>query len=98
MSTSSQLAHHRISVDRPVHNRISFKEAYTFKDETHMDDDEIVRKAKSYLVKNLKPSKTCMKIFFFNLFPILKWLPKYEIKHDTVKDLLAGLTVGSIRD
>ena len=32
--------------------------------------------------------------FFIRLFPIISWLPKYNIKEDLVADLTGGLTVG----
>ncbi|KAK2573107.1 Solute carrier family 26 member 6 [Acropora cervicornis] len=32
--------------------------------------------------------------FFIGLFPIIKWLPKYNIKNDLVADISGGLTVG----
>ena len=44
-------------------------------------------------IKKLKTTIKCDKQIIFNIFPILKWLPKYK-KTDLVSDIIAGLTVG----
>lgn len=31
--------------------------------------------------------------FILNLIPVLKWLPKYSLKHDLPGDISAGITV-----
>ncbi len=101
MSSSNELIYNRISLERPAYNDISLKKIYNYNDQVRQEDDEIVhkiaKKSKNYIEKNLKLSKNCFLSFLYNLFPILKWIPKYEIKYDTVKDLLAGLTVGNYR-
>ena len=55
---------------------------------------------KGYLqaVKTKVSSVSCSKDSFcqwlVNLFPIIRWLPKYNIKRDLVADISGGLTVG----
>ena len=97
--SSNQFKDHRISLDRPAHNKISLNKTYSFNDEARNEDVEIfpriVKKTKNYLKKNVKPSKICLLSFLHNVFPIIKLIPDYDFKYDTVKDLLAGLTVGN---
>jgi hypothetical protein len=99
MSPANQFLDHRISLDRPAYNNISLKKTYSFNNEVRNEDDEIfpkiLEKTKNYLKKNVKPSKICLLSFLYNIFPITKLIPKYDFKYDTVKDLLAGLTVGN---
>ncbi|XP_055373720.1 sodium-independent sulfate anion transporter [Condylostylus longicornis] len=47
----------------------------------------------SFILKR-KVEKTCSKQFFYDKFPIIKWLPKYKIISDGTMDFVAGLTVG----
>lgn len=56
--------------------------------------------SKRYLkaVKSKVSSVSCSKDSFcqwlLDLFPIIRWLPKYNIKQDLVADISGGLTVG----
>lgn len=37
------------------------------------------------------------KVFLFNLFPILDWLPKYDWESDLTADIIGGITVGVLQ-
>lgn len=56
------------------------------------------RRSRVQAIKTKLTSCSCsrdrVKQFFIGLFPIIKWLPKYNIKNDLVADISGGLTVG----
>ena len=87
----------RISVQRPVYTKCSLQEAYTFNDDYKLEDDAFIHNTRRCLTKNLKINRSCMRNFLFDLFPIIKWIPKYDFRKDVFKDLIAGLTVGVIQ-
>uniref|UniRef100_A0A8D0BAN1 Sulfate transporter n=1 Tax=Salvator merianae TaxID=96440 RepID=A0A8D0BAN1_SALMN len=53
---------------------------------------------KAHLLKNVKRSCSCTparaKDFIFSFFPVLKWLPKYNLKEDILGDVMSGIIVG----
>lgn len=53
---------------------------------------------KKFAAKRLKKYFTCTpaktKYFFFDLFPIVRWLPKYKWKKWILGDIMSGLIVG----
>jgi hypothetical protein len=98
MSTPiSEISDQRISLDRPVYNKCSLREAYTFNEDYILEDDAFIQNTKRFVIKNIRVNRNCMKNFLFDLFPIIKWLPRYDIRTDVFKDLIAGLTVGVIQ-
>jgi hypothetical protein len=62
----------------------------------HINDlkqDDVIYKTAHYLKKNYKPSKYCINKFFYKRLPIFDWIRRYDIKHDLIKDFIAGMTV-----
>ena len=43
---------------------------------------------------SLRCSKRTLLSFIFSVLPVLRWLPKYKVKKDAVRDFAGGLTVG----
>ncbi|XP_063300426.1 solute carrier family 26 member 9 [Pelobates fuscus] len=79
----------RYIVDRSIYSLELFNEDYE-------------KRSRSYPVggkarKIFSCSPTKLKSFFFGLFPILTWLPKYNIKEYALPDLLGGLSSGTIQ-
>ena len=93
--------HGVIQFERPVYTQNSLKHKYAFSSDHHklavQEDNEIFKNTKHYLIKHFKPNRSCMLNFLFDLFPIIKWIPKYDVRKDVFKDLIAGLTVGVIQ-
>ena len=58
-----------------------------------VEPDNPVKSAANYVVKYYKPSRNCMKNYFFARFPFFDWIRSYSIKENLLKDLIAGLTV-----
>ncbi|XP_063811227.1 solute carrier family 26 member 9 [Pseudophryne corroboree] len=79
----------RYIVDRPSYSVELFNEEYEKKDHSYPLGGK-VRKLFS-----CTPAK--LKLFIFGLFPILTWLPKYNIKQYALLDLLGGISGGSIQ-
>ncbi|KAM8975330.1 solute carrier family 26 member 9 [Pelodytes ibericus] len=65
-------------------------------------NEEFEKKSRSYPVggkarKLFSCSPTKLKAFLFGLFPILTWLPKYNIKEYAIADALGGISAGTIQ-
>ncbi len=52
-----------------------------------------IRKHKKHLFDRSRQSEFYLK-FIYKHFPILDWLPKYQVKSFLVPDMVAGITVG----
>jgi len=61
-------------------------------------DSSLEKRGYLQTVKTKVSSVSCSKDSFcqwlVDLFPIVRWLPKYNIKRDLVADISGGLTVG----
>lgn len=53
-----------------------------------------IKSLQNYCIKYYKPSKSCMRDYFFKRFPILEWLTKYDYKNNGLNDFISGLTIG----
>ena len=76
-------------IDRSVYNELQFSKS--FKKPTK--EDSIKAKVQGFFA-NLKCSRSTLLGFILSVLPVLKWLPKYNVKKDLVRDLAGGLTVG----
>ncbi|XP_041437907.1 solute carrier family 26 member 9 isoform X2 [Xenopus laevis] len=79
----------RYIVDRPAYSLELFNEEYE-------------KKIRSYPIggkarKLFSCSTSKLKAFIFRLFPILSWLPKYNIKENILSDVLGGISAGTIQ-
>ncbi|KAE8623638.1 hypothetical protein XENTR_v10005682 [Xenopus tropicalis] len=79
----------RYIIDRPAYSVELFNEEYE-------------KKIRSYPIggkarKLFSCSTSKIKNFIFRLFPILSWLPKYNIKGNLLNDALGGISAGTIQ-
>jgi hypothetical protein len=58
--------------------------------------DNVIKSTANYVKKYYKPSRNCMKDYFFARFPFFLWIFKYDFKENTVKDLISGITIGVV--
>ncbi|XP_038067898.1 prestin-like [Patiria miniata] len=81
-----------MKVSRPVYTEQAFQEGYE-----QMDLDQSfsarLRKFVSRQRCTLQGVKRCL----IGRFPILKWLPAYEVRRNLLSDVICGLTVGTLR-
>ena len=76
-------------IDRSVYNEFQFSKSFKKRDNVGGV------KAKIYaFFSDRKCSRNILLGFIFSVIPVLKWLPKYDVKKDFVKDIAGGLTVG----
>ncbi|XP_053560644.1 solute carrier family 26 member 9 [Bombina bombina] len=79
----------RYIVDRTIYSLQLFNEEYEKKCRSY----PVGGKARKLL--SCSPSK--LKAFIFGLFPILTWLPKYNLKEYALPDILGGVSAGTIQ-
>uniref|UniRef100_A0A8C5LYF9 Solute carrier family 26 member 9 n=1 Tax=Leptobrachium leishanense TaxID=445787 RepID=A0A8C5LYF9_9ANUR len=79
----------RYTVDRPIYSTQLFNEEYEKRSRSYPVGGK-VRKLFS-----CSPAK--LKALLFGLFPILTWLPKYNIKEYALPDILGGISSGTIQ-
>jgi len=86
----------RLSVyfNRTEMNQNTLEEKYSMK---KFKSDNIFHGTKNYLVKYYKPSRLCMKMFFFDRFPFFKWITEYDYKANLFSDFISGVTIGIIQ-
>ena len=76
-------------IDRSVYNELQFSR--TFKKQSKASSNK--ERIKSYFSKR-KCSRSSLLGFIFSVIPVLKWLPKYDLQKDLLRDIAGGLTVG----
>ncbi|KAM4701560.1 solute carrier family 26 member 9 [Discoglossus pictus] len=79
----------RYIVDRPTYSLELFNEEYEKKSRSY----PVGGKARKLF--SCSPSK--LKAIIFGFFPILTWLPKYNIKEYALPDVLGGISAGTIQ-
>ncbi|XP_022107827.1 solute carrier family 26 member 10-like [Acanthaster planci] len=79
-------------VSRPVYTEQAFQEGY---EQTDVDQSlsTRLRKFASRQRCTLQGVKRCL----VGRFPILEWLPVYDVRHDLLADVISGMTVGTMR-
>ena len=82
-----------IDISKIGFNENSLTERYSY--QRHKPENAL-RSTKKYVVKKYKPSIVCVKDLVKRRFPITKWLPKYNIKENILRDLVGGLTIGVV--
>lgn len=83
----------RIDVSRPVYSEKEFQQVYQKTAKEHVSmKDQVKRK-----LSRCSCSKRDVRKMMQGFFPILRWLPQYDVKKDLVGDIMAGLTVGVMR-
>uniref|UniRef100_F6VIT0 SLC26A5/6-like anion exchanger n=1 Tax=Ciona intestinalis TaxID=7719 RepID=F6VIT0_CIOIN len=81
----------RIVVDRPFLNDHDIIDVTSHDSEIM---DTMKRKVKSHCKSKVDNPGKAAKTFFLNLFPLLAWLPKYDVKGWLLADVISGVTVG----
>lgn len=80
--------------NRPTYNEKNITEKYSFN--TIKTNDPWVS-AKNYARKYFKPSKDSWKRYIYARLPILRWLRKYSVRDNLLKDVIGGLTIGVVQ-
>ena len=73
----------------------TLEERYVFK---KLEADNPLKSTANYVIKYYKPSRSCMKNYFFARFPFFDWIRSYSIRENLLKDLIAGLTVSKTQN
>ncbi len=58
--------------------------------------ENILKELFNYIKINYKPTVNNFKAYLYKRIPPIEWIPKYDIKHNLIKDLIGGLTVNII--
>ena len=92
-STSPSGVRKRININRPAYSEEEFQQTYQ---ETTKEPPSVPK-----LLRKKLSSCTCTKKDLKNIitgfFPVLKWLPEYDVKSQLVGDVMSGFTVGILR-
>lgn len=84
---------YRINLSRHVYNEREFTESFINQEEyTASSEFEPSSLAKT-LRRNFLPSRCTCKDILQSWFPIVEWLPAYNIRRDLAHDIAGGLTV-----
>lgn len=76
------------SISRPIYNQGNFLLRY---DHDPNEDPSLKEQ-----LRRLRPDVNCQGLLdlLLSFFPLLTWLPKYQIRRNLPADIAAGLTVG----
>jgi hypothetical protein len=61
-----------------------------------LQSQNIFRSGYKYVRKYYRPSPKCLGNYMLRRVPFLKWILKYNVREDLLKDLIAGLTLGIV--
>ena len=81
-------------IERPFYNENTLNTRYSFR---KLKVQTPLSSAKRYMIKNYKPSRSCMKRYFKDRFPIIKWGREYKFKEFLFRDVVGGLTIGVVQ-
>lgn len=76
-------------IDRSVYNELQFSRNF----KKPFKDERIGARIRGFFLE-VKCSRSTLAKFIFAVIPVLRWLPKYNLKKDLVRDMAGGLTVG----
>ena len=77
---------------RPILNEKILKNKYTFEKQ---QSNSALKATARYCGKYYRPSRLCMTEYFFDRIPFLRWILEYDVRDCLLKDIIAGLTIGS---
>lgn len=93
LMTRRRRRRYRINLSRHVYNEREFTESFINQEEyTASSEFEPSSLAKT-LRRNFLPSRCTCKDILQSWFPIVEWLPAYNIRRDLAHDIAGGLTV-----
>lgn len=85
---------YRINLSRHVYNEQEFTESFIKSEEPYVSSSEF---EPSSLAKTFKrqffPTRCTCKDVLQSWFPIVEWLPGYDVRRDLAHDIAGGLTV-----
>lgn len=61
-----------------------------------LESDNVLKSAGHYCFKYYKPSGPCLGSFILDRLPIIQWLREYNLKENTLPDLISGITIGIV--
>ena len=76
-----------------IYNEKKLEQTFSY---NKVKGDNVYKSSVNYFKKYYKPNPSCMKNYFFDRFPFFKWIRKYNLKNDLLKDLIAGFTIGIV--
>jgi hypothetical protein len=80
----------QITLSRRVFNEQEFKRCYVPK-QSSKKPKSVGKRLKKHFCANI--SKLTLKGILLSWFPILTWLPQYQVKENLLPDMAGGLTV-----
>ena len=83
----------RLHVSRPVYSQETFDAVESARGANARDDRTATQKLGDKLTKFCHCDKKRATDFVFNLVPVLRWLPKYDLKTNLIGDIMAGFTI-----
>jgi MFS superfamily sulfate permease-like transporter len=61
-----------------------------------LESDNVIKSVGSYCLKYYKPSGLCLGSYILDRLPIIQWLREYNLKENTLPDLISGITIGIV--
>ena len=83
---------HRVKVSRPIYTESEFQKEYKYLEENHSIQQKIIKS-----MRKIQCTPNSAWNFVRRLVPILKWLPRYNIRNDILGDMLSGMTTAIMR-
>lgn len=80
--------------ERPVLTAKNLRENYSFK---KLKSNNALTSSYRHCIKRYRPSGPCLLSYVLRRIPILGWITSYSIKHNLLKDVIAGLTIGIVQ-
>ncbi|XP_072181553.1 prestin-like isoform X1 [Diadema setosum] len=81
-----------VVVDRPLFSTSSLQEKYGYQPVPSVGVLESIQTS----MRGYRCNAHKLKKFFMYVFPVLVWLPKYDLRNNAIGDLMAGLIVGVV--
>lgn len=85
---------HRINLSRHVYNEDEFTQSFTQRREFTSSEFDVPSSLSTTLKGNFCQTKCTLASILKSWFPIVNWLPKYNVREDLPQDIAGGLTVG----
>ena len=83
----------RLHVSRPVYSQETFDAAESARGALTRDVRTTSQRLADRLAKSCRCDRKKAKDFVLNQIPLLRWLPKYDLKANLIGDLMAGFTI-----
>ena len=90
--TSNNNHHDRVKVSRPIYTESEFQREYKYLEENHSIQHKVLKS-----MRKIQCTPNSAWDFIRRLVPILKWLPRYNIRNDILGDMLSGMTTAIMR-